>query len=112
MDRFALCYLCKIADKLRASLPGDLHLAITWSIAVHSDVVDALIRVAGMGRVDAGTSVYGGCDILALTKHGRGGLQRWAFGSVTERILGVTKLPRFIVRPQNTGDDGEELRRL
>lgn len=79
---------------------------------MHSDVVDALIRVAGMGRVDAGTSVYGGCDILALTKHGRGGLQRWAFGSVTERILGATKLPGFIVRPQNTGDDGEELRRL
>lgn len=95
----ALRYLCKLADDLRASLAGDLNLAVTWSVVVAADVADALIEVAEMGRVGGGTCVYGGCDILALTTHGRGGLQRWAVGSVTERILGATKLPLLIVRP-------------
>ena len=100
----AMSYLSKIADDLHASLAGDLNLAVTWSVAVAADVADSLIDVAEMGRVGGGTCVYGGCDILALTTHGRSGLQRWAIGSVTERILGATKLPLLIVRPQQTRD--------
>ena len=72
----AINYLFDLADRLRASVAGDLNLAVTWSIAVRSDVADALIEVAEMGRVDAGTCVFGGCDMLALTTHGRGGFQR------------------------------------
>lgn len=72
----AINYLCKTADKLRASFAGDLNLAVTWSVAARSDVADALIGVAEMGRVDEGTCVCGGCDILALTTYGRGGLHR------------------------------------
>ena len=107
----AINYLCKTADTLRASLAGDLHLAVSWSVAVNSDVAHALIKVAEMGKVDAGTSVYGGCDILALTTHGRGGLQRWALGSVTERILGATRLPVLVVghtRGKTKGVETEE----
>jgi nucleotide-binding universal stress UspA family protein len=102
----AMNYLRKIADDLHTSLAGDLNLKVTWSVAVAADVADALIEVAEMGRVGGGTCVYGGCDILALTSYGRGGLQRWALGSVTERILAATKLPLLIVRPQQTRDEG------
>jgi nucleotide-binding universal stress UspA family protein len=104
----AINYLCKTADTLRASLAGDLHLAVTWSVAANADVADALIKVAEMGRVDAGTSVFGGCDILALTTHGRGGLQRWALGSVTERILGATRLPMLVVDHKGGKTNGRE----
>ena len=104
----AINYLCKTADTLRASLAGDLHLAVTWSVAAHSDVAGTLIKVAEMGRVDAGTSVFGGCDILALTTHGRGGLQRWALGSVTERILGATRLPMLVVDHKGGKTNGGE----
>jgi nucleotide-binding universal stress UspA family protein len=96
----AIAYLCKRADDLRASLGVDLNLAITWSIALDTTVANALIKVAEQGRVDGGTCIFGGCDILALATHGRSGLQRWALGSVTEHILGRTKLPLLIVRPQ------------
>jgi len=44
--------------------------------------------------------VFGGCDIIAMATHGRGGLERWAMGSVTERVLGATQLPLLVVRPQ------------
>jgi nucleotide-binding universal stress UspA family protein len=95
----AMNYLSQRADNLRAGLAGDLSLVVTWSIAVDTDVADTLIRVAETGRVDGGTWVFGGCDLLALATHGRGGLPRWVLGSVTERILGATKLPLLIVRP-------------
>lgn len=104
----AITYLCEIADKLRGSVAGDLNLAVTWSVAVRSDVADALIEVAEMGRVDAGTCVYGGCDILALTTHGRGGFGRWVLGSITEHILGATRLPMLIVQSHRREDTGEE----
>lgn len=104
----AITYLCEIADKLRASVASDLNLAVTWSIAVSSDVADALIEVAEKGRVNAGTCIYGGCDILTLTTHGRGGVRRWVLGSITERILGATRLPMLIVRPHKREDKGGE----
>jgi len=104
----AINYLFDLADRLRASVAGDLNLAVTWSIAVRSDVADALIEVAEMGRVDAGTCVFGGCDMLALTTHGRGGFQRWVLGSVTERILGATRLPTLIVRSHKREGNGGE----
>lgn len=96
----AMDYLCQRADNLRASLGVDLNLAISWSIALDTDVADALIRVAEQGSIDGGTCIFGGCEILALSTHGHSGVQRWVLGSVTERILGHTKLPLLIVRPQ------------
>jgi nucleotide-binding universal stress UspA family protein len=96
----AMEYLCKLADDLRAGPGAALNLAITWSITLNHNVADSLIKVAEQGRVDGGTCIFGGCDILVLATHGRSGLQRLALGSVTEHILGRTKLPLLIVRPQ------------
>ena len=96
----AACYLRKIAGNLRDSLEREFNLSITWSVAGNTDVADALMKVAEQGSVDRGYSIFGGCDILALATHGRSGVQRWVLGSVTERVLGHTKLPLCIVRPQ------------
>jgi nucleotide-binding universal stress UspA family protein len=96
----AACYLRKIAGNLHDSLEREFNLSITWSVAGNTDVADALMKVAEQGSVDRGYSIFGGCDILALATHGRSGVQRWVRGSVTERVLGHTKLPLFIVRPQ------------
>ncbi len=37
-----------------------------------------------------------------MSTHGRGGLERWSAGSVTERTLHHTKLPLFIIRPPHS----------
>jgi nucleotide-binding universal stress UspA family protein len=95
----AMNYLSKLAGDLGTRLEAELNLAVTWSVAVDADVAKALIRVAEQGGVDAGTCMIGGCDLLALATHGRSGLPRWMIGSVTERVLGATKLPLLIVRP-------------
>jgi nucleotide-binding universal stress UspA family protein len=45
---------------------------------------------------------YPPCDLIAMATHGRGGMQRWMLGSVTERVLESTKMPLLIVRPNET----------
>ena len=43
-------------------------------------------------------------DLVAMSTHGRSGLSRWAFGSVTDRVLRGGKRPILMVRaPRETG---------
>jgi universal stress protein family protein len=39
-----------------------------------------------------------------MATHGYSGLQRWALGSITERVLHATRLPLLVVRPQDKMD--------
>ncbi len=38
-------------------------------------------------------------DLIAMSSHGRSGITRWLFGSVTDRVLHNTDIPLLIVRP-------------
>ena len=96
----------QIRDGLVAHPIADLKLPVTWSVAIDSDVADGIIRVAENGEDAEGAGVFGGCDVIAMATHGRSGLQRWAMGSITERVLHATRLPLLIVRPTTTMDDG------
>jgi nucleotide-binding universal stress UspA family protein len=101
-------YLRATADHLREGLVAPTvaahKLTVTWSVAVDVDVAGGVIRVAENGEDAEGAGVFGGCDLIALATHGRGGMQRWAMGSVTERVLGATDLPILIIRPPDTTD--------
>ena len=61
--------------------------------------------MAENGEDAEGSGAFGGCDVIAMATHG--GLQRWAMGSVTERVLQGTKLPLLIVRAQNKTSESE-----
>ena len=37
-------------------------------------------------------------DLIAMTTHGRTGLSRWVYGSVTEKVLHSVSLTMLIVR--------------
>ncbi len=93
-------YLKGTAERLHAGEVAKLNLAIGWSLENSKDVADALIRGAESGEIVESSSEFAGCDLLAMATHGRGGVQRWVIGSVTERVLGATKLPLLIVRPK------------
>jgi len=93
-----------LREGLIAPAVADLKLPITWSVAVDTDVASALIRVAENGEDAEGAGVFGGCDLIAMATHGYGGIQRWAMGSITERVLSATKLPLLIVRPPDMMD--------
>ena len=38
------------------------------------------------------------CDLIVMSTHGRTGLQRWAYGSVTEKVLRGTDCNMLIIR--------------
>ena len=96
----AKTYLNSITDQLRDSPLVNLNLSITWSLAVARDVAHAIIQMAENGEDAEGAGAFGRCDLIAIATHGRGGLQHWVLGSIAERVLGATKLPILIVRPE------------
>ena len=99
--RRAKTYLKSITDQLRDSPLAHLHLTITWSVAVAQDVAHAIIQMAENGEDAEGAGAFGRCDLIAIATHGRTGLQHLVMGSITERVLGATKLPILIVRPES-----------
>lgn len=98
--RKAKTYLGNLVDRLRQGPLKDADLTITWAVAIGKDVAEPLMKAAETGEDVEGNSVFGGCDLLAIATHGRGGLERLMSGSVTEHILGATRLPVLIVRPK------------
>lgn len=98
----ARTYLATAGEHLQATVK-DLKLSITSSVELEADVASALVRLAEYGGEGKKSGEVRRCDLIAISTHGRGGLERWVMGSVTERILNTTKLPMLIVRPQKKG---------
>jgi nucleotide-binding universal stress UspA family protein len=105
-DRRVLCeasqYMSAFAVHARQALAmhpfADFHLTVTWSLALDINVAACLVRVAEQGQVIEGTRVINGCDLIAVTTHGRRGLERLVMGNMTARVLGATRLPVVVVR--------------
>ncbi len=91
-------YLDTVKQRLREGDLAQLDLMVTSSVVVHTDVADTLIRVAEHGEFIRDIEGFAGCDVIAMATHGRSGPQRWVMGSITERMLGATRLPLLIVR--------------
>ena len=90
-------------EEMRAGLiaaPGiDHRLSVTWSATIGDDIATGIARMAENGEAVEGGGVVEGCDLIAMATHGDSGLERWAMGSITERVLHTTRLPLLIVRP-------------
>jgi nucleotide-binding universal stress UspA family protein len=90
-------YLRAVAEHLCHGPLAALKLAITSSVVASPDVARTIIHQAEHGGM---TGQVGDCALIALATHGRTGLRRLLMGSVTEQVLGATKLPLLVVRPQ------------
>ncbi|MFC1962373.1 universal stress protein [Chloroflexota bacterium] len=44
-----------------------------------------------------------GADLIAMSTHGRSGISRWAFGSVTSKVLRLGAMPILTVRAPKEG---------
>ncbi len=42
-------------------------------------------------------AAHGGADLIAIATHGRGGIRRWALGSVADRVLRIAGVPVLLV---------------
>lgn len=90
----AQAYLSAVAQRLIEKEDIVPDCIVTTSIAVNPDVAEALVQLTEEELHSGGRF-----DLLAMATHGRGGLQRWMLGSVTERVLHHSRLPMLIVRP-------------
>jgi nucleotide-binding universal stress UspA family protein len=90
-------YLKTIADRLLQGPLAELKLIITWSVVLSDDVAGAIIQEAEHGER---AEHVGHGKLIVMAAHGRSGLQRLVRGSVTEHVLGATRLPLLLVRPQ------------
>ncbi len=95
----AHAYLGAVEQQLREGSLAGLKLQVTSSVVVDTDVSGALIGVAEVSEDMEDIEGFKACDTIAMATHGRSGPKRWMMGSVTERVLGATKLPLLIVRP-------------
>lgn len=79
------------------------------AIQAYLDEVKGELQEAGFTvhtRIAIGDVASGICDeaedqnvdLIAMTTHGRGGLSRWAFGSVADRVVRSAYQPIFLVR--------------
>ncbi|MGZ3624178.1 MAG: universal stress protein [Ktedonobacteraceae bacterium] len=84
-------YLETVAKRFSEGELAKYKLAVSTVVSTDPDVAEAILQTADQEKA----------DFIALATHGRGGLQSWALGSITERVLHATKVPLFIVRPQN-----------
>jgi nucleotide-binding universal stress UspA family protein len=91
-------YLRAVAERVRTGDLAGSKLQVTWSVAVAEDVAATLVQLAEEKE---------DIVLIALASHGRGGLQRWALGSVAERVLESTRIALLIVRPSRAADEQE-----
>ena len=103
----AKTYIAGVTEQLQQKLKH-LNLSITWSLLQDKDVAGAIVDMAEHGEVKTNVDSVHGCDLIAMSTHGRGGLERLMMGSVTERVLHSSKLPMLIVRPQRTASYGNK----
>ena len=92
-------YLSAVAQRLIEREDTGPDCIVTTSIAVNPDVAEALVQLT-----EEELHTGGRFDLLAVATHGRGGLQRWMLGSVTERVLHHSELSLLIVRPSKEQD--------
>lgn len=77
-------YLDRVASPLRSE-----GLDVKTEVVVRQPA-DAIVEFANREHV----------DLVAMATHGRGGLGRWVFGSVTQKIMHLTPAPMLVVRPK------------
>jgi nucleotide-binding universal stress UspA family protein len=78
--------------------------AKNYILNVERSLVDSGIRAKGITRVgNAPETILDiaheeKSSLLAMSTHGRSGISRWVFGSVTEKVLRIAPVPILIVR--------------
>lgn len=74
-------------EKVSAELNGH-GLRVTCQVRYSANPAEAII---------AAEKEYG-VDLVAMATHGRRGITRWAFGSITDRVLRTGNVPVLMVR--------------
>lgn len=84
---------------------------ITAELAGYLEQVSARVKAAGFTPAPAirfgqpaeeiiTYAAKSGCDLIAMSTHGRSGIGRWVYGSVADKVLRSSSVPVLLVRAQ------------
>ena len=109
-------YLKQVAKHLEEAHSG---VTVSWEVVTGFDVAGALVSMIEGAKppedqivlrtsaetvpaqeVPAKVNSY---TLLAMATHGRTGVMRWVWGSITERVVAKTDVPLLLVHPQQNG---------
>jgi len=102
-------YLHDVTTRLLAHLPVEFNLMVTSAVVASKDIAKTILVEAEPTEEELQKEPY---DLIAIATHGRGGLQRLLMGSVTEQLLGATKLPLLVVRPHDQAIQPEQAQEI
>ena len=82
---------------------------ITTELNGYLDQLSARVQAAGYKAVSAirfgqpadeiiTYAAKSGCDLIAMSTHGRSGIGRWVYGSVADKVLHAAQIPLVLVR--------------
>jgi nucleotide-binding universal stress UspA family protein len=81
-------YLGEVSARLHDTYPD---IQVTSEVLAQGDVADALTGIL------EGEEEY---SLLAMATHGRAGITRWIWGSITECMVQKTQLPILLIHPR------------
>ena len=70
---------------------------VSAQVTEGENIADALLQVASSQEIDT----------IVMSTHGRGGLSRWVFGSVADKVLRYAEVPVLLIRAKEETNDWE-----
>jgi nucleotide-binding universal stress UspA family protein len=89
----------RLRESLYTASVAELPPSLSRSVTIDGDVASGISRLAEDSEDAAVPESVERADMIVMATRGFGGLQRYGVGSVTGRVLHMTRLPLLIVRP-------------
>lgn len=96
-------YLVRMEEQVKQEVASDISLLVTSSLIKENDIASTIVDFSLRGILPIEPAIERGCDLIALTTHGRSGVSSWLMGNVAERVLDTTRMPLFLIRPGAPG---------
>ncbi|GCE20541.1 universal stress protein [Dictyobacter kobayashii] len=93
----AEAYLQNIKQRMLTGELAPLKLKITTSVVTYTDVQDITRRILEESSCIGDAPGFTGCDIIAMSTHGRHGFQHLLLGSFTEEVIDAAQKPLLVV---------------
>jgi nucleotide-binding universal stress UspA family protein len=107
-----LLYVTPVDDRHQEQAARGYLAGAAEGLRAKGASVEVAVRWGSPAAEIAALAAAGPYDLIALCSHGRSGISRLLFGSVTEEVMHRATVPVFVVHPVERGMAPRPLRRL
>ncbi len=107
MRRYGLASVKMVEETLGAKLKLYLQ-EVAKSLAVRGvEEAEAVVVAGNISEEILGLAETHGCDLIAMSTHGRSGIRRGLLGSVTDAVVRYSDIPVLVIGPRCMSDGPE-----